>query len=118
MGSVKRKKRDSIIQKFMVPIGYQNKTELRHKGSMCTYVPTCCSFLSLQIIIIACSHYLVNMLHLIKSIIQYHNMCLTSHPPPHPFKLILFCYKITSGPVRTFQTLNFNSVHQQMNLLP
>ena len=56
MGYTKREKKDSIIQKFMVPTGYQNEIELRHKGSMCTYVPTCCSFLSLQTIIV-CSHY-------------------------------------------------------------
>ena len=40
----KREKRDIITQKIMVPIGYQNKTELRHKGSMSTYMPTLGSF--------------------------------------------------------------------------
>ena len=33
----------------------------------------------------------------------------------HPFS---FCYKMTSEFVRTFQVLDYNSIYQQINLLP
>ena len=49
-------------------------------------------------------HYYVYISHLINFKIQYQNMCLTSDPLSITFD-ILFCYKITSGPVRMFKTL-------------
>ena len=52
------------------------------------------------------SHYYVYMLCLINFKIQFRNMCLSSHPPPHLLKLIFaivfVLLHIMSGHIRTF----------------